>query len=149
MDGLERIIPYIISLQNQLNNSSVERLQNTDLTKLLEIAENFRYSVPVMTVDTINDEVIVTGTIPMILKPEDVSIKLNNGVILHIECLWHKSIKDKRIAPEPQRFKKRIELPFCVDPVTVKATYQNRKLQISAKKLSEERLTNVKVKFLD
>lgn len=149
MDGLERIIPHLISLQKQLNNSNLERLHDTDLTKLLEIAEYFRYSVPVMTVDTINDEVIVTGIIPMILKPEDISIKLKHGVILHVECLWHKSIKDARIEPEPQRFKKKIELPFCVDPFTVNATYQNKKLQISAKKLSEERLTNVKVKFLD
>lgn len=141
MYDLEKIIPLLVSLQKKL--SSVDNIWDT----LGEHSEVFVNSPPAVVVNTYNDdEVVVSGVIPNILSPEDISVKLDGGVILRINCTWHKNDDTGNISSTPQKYNKKVIFPFRVNPDTLTVTYKKAILQISAKKekAADSRVAQVK-----
>lgn len=102
-----------------------------------------------MEVHTCKDDVIVSGVIPNIIKPQDISVILDSGILLRIECRTHKCNSAGNLNLKPKEFKKKIELPYPVNPETLSATYQKGVLHIFAKRAAEANPLVAKVHFID
>jgi HSP20 family molecular chaperone IbpA len=150
VNDLKKILSQAILIQKQLFNSS-ERDQTKKFTlrQLAEVAETLMDSSPNMEIHSYKDEVIVSGVIPNILNSQDISVKLDNSIILRIECIWHKSDETGNLESKPCEFKKKIELPYPVIPETLSATYQKGILSISAKKTDGTNTWAAEAQFLD
>lgn len=150
MDDLKKILSQATLLQKQLLNSSErDQIRKFTLRQLAEIAETLMDSSPNMEIHSYKDEVIISGVIPNILNPQDISVKLDNGIILRIECIWHKSDETVNLGSEPNEFKKKIELPYSVIPETLSVTYQKGILRISANRTGGTNTWATKAQFLD
>jgi len=103
-------------------------------------------SSPNMEVHTCKDDVIVSGVIPNIIKPQDISVILDSGILLRIECRTHKCNSPGNLNLKPKEFKKKIELSY---PETLSATYQKGVLNIFAKRAAEANPRVAKVHFID
>ncbi|NLI12890.1 Hsp20/alpha crystallin family protein [Pelotomaculum propionicicum] len=150
MDDLKKILSQATLLQKQLLNSSERnQMRKFTLRQLAEIAETLMDSSPNMEIHSYKDEVIVSGVVPNILNPQDISVELDNGIILRIECIWHKSDETGNLESKPCEFKKKIELPYSVIPETLSVTYQKGILSISAKRTDGTNTWAAKAQFLD
>jgi HSP20 family molecular chaperone IbpA len=150
MNDLKKIISQIILLQKELFNSPErEQIKQFTLRQLADMAETFMDSSPNMEVHTCKDDVIVSGVIPNIIKPQDISVILDSGILLRIECRTHKCNSAGNLNLKPKEFKKKIELPYPVNPETLSATYQKGVLHIFAKRAAEANPRVAKVHFID
>lgn len=135
MEDLKKILSQLMTLQKQLHRfTEKDQTGQFPLHKLAEIAELFMDSSPGMEVHTYKDEVVISGEIPNILNPHDVSVTLDSGIILRIQCRYYKSSDAGNLLLEPSEFKKKIELPYPVIPGSLNVTYQNGILRITAKR---------------
>lgn len=146
---LEEILPRLLSLKRQIDLNDYDGTDYTDLRKMAEMAEVFMNKAPTLSVNTYRDEVVVSGVIPNIPSPQDISVTLDGGIILRVNCTWYKNGHTGSIPAKARDFKKRIELPFPVNPGTLSATYRKGLLQISAKKAADRNLWPARVQFLD
>lgn len=150
MEDLKNIISQLISLQKKLYGSTKkEQMNEFNLRKLAEIAEMFMDYSPNMEVHTYKDEVIVSGEFPNILNPQDISVMLESGILLHIKCRWYKSDESGKLGLKPREFKKKIELPYPVNPEILSVTYQKGILRISASRASGTNTWEARAHFLD
>lgn len=150
MDDLKKILSQAILVQKQLFNSSErDQIKKFTLRQLAEVAETLMDSSPNMEIHSYKDEVIISGVIPNILNPQDISVNLDSGMILRIECIWYKSDETGNLESKPYEFKKKIELPYPVIPETLSVTYQKGILRISAKRSDETNTWAAKAQFLD
>lgn len=150
MDDFKEMISQIISLHKQFSSSANrDQTRQFTLRQLADMADTFMDNSPDMEVHTYKDEVIVSGVIPNILNPQDISVTLDYNILLLIECRWHKSDETGNLESKPREFKKKIELPCSVNPETLSVIYQKGILRISAKKADGTSTWTAEVQFSD
>mgnify|MGYP005849668277 CR=1 FL=1 len=147
MNDFKKIMSQLVSLQKQLSSSTErDQINYFNLRQLADIAETFMDNSPNLEIQTNKDEVIVSGEIPNILSPQDISVKLEGNILLRIECRWY---KNGEAGLKPQELKKKIELPYPVNPATLSVTYQKGILRISAKREVGTNTWTAQAQFLD